>query len=74
MLDNELAEIVDNLRALGSDVADVEVKRAAEALPRTVRETLSAFANTGGGNPHPRPGGNERVQRDWRQQPREDGC
>ena len=49
MLDNELAEIVDNLRALGSDVADVEVKRAAEALPRTVRETLSAFANTGGG-------------------------
>ncbi|MCK2245330.1 MULTISPECIES: ATP-binding protein [unclassified Crossiella] len=49
MLDEELAEIVANLRVLGSDVAGVEAKKAAGGLPRSVRETLSAFANTRGG-------------------------
>jgi len=28
MLDAELAEIVDNLRTIGADIADVEVKTA----------------------------------------------
>jgi ATP-dependent DNA helicase RecG len=44
-----LAEIVDNLRALGGDIADVEVKTSRTELPKTTRETFSAFANTHGG-------------------------
>lgn len=49
MLDDEVAEIVENLRIWGSDGSDVEAKRAATQLPRSLRETLSAFANTVGG-------------------------
>jgi hypothetical protein len=49
MQDEELAEIIRNLRTLGGDVSDVEVKKSQRELPKTVRETLSAFANTGGG-------------------------
>lgn len=49
MQDEELAEIVENLRLLGSDVSDVEVKKAEGGLPRSARETLVAFANTHGG-------------------------
>lgn len=49
MLDDELRAVVSNLRALGSDDCDVEAKRAENTLPKSVRETLSAFANTHGG-------------------------
>ncbi|MFE3781877.1 ATP-binding protein [Amycolatopsis sp. NPDC059090] len=49
MLDDELAEIVGNLRRLGGDDADVEAKRAEDRLPKSVRDTVSAFANTRGG-------------------------
>lgn len=49
MLDNELAEIIGQLRTLGADHACVEAKRAQTKLPKSVRETLSAFANTSGG-------------------------
>ncbi|WP_433371624.1 ATP-binding protein [Streptosporangium sp. CA-115845] len=49
MLDGELTEIVGNLRALGGDIADVEVKASRTELPKSTRETLSAFANTHGG-------------------------
>lgn len=49
MLDDELADIIANLRARGADHAYVEAKRAENKLPKTVRETLSAFANTSGG-------------------------
>jgi ATP-dependent DNA helicase RecG len=49
MLDAELAEIVANLRALGTDIADVEVKSSHGGLPKSLRETLSAFSNTRGG-------------------------
>jgi ATP-dependent DNA helicase RecG len=49
VLDAELAEIIGNLRVLGADIADVEVKNANGGLPKSLRETLSAFSNTGGG-------------------------
>lgn len=49
MDDADLAEVVENLRLFGSDVFDVEAKRASKTLPRSVRDTLSAFANTAGG-------------------------
>ncbi|MEU4246924.1 ATP-binding protein [Amycolatopsis sp. NPDC026612] len=49
MHEEELAEIVENLRLVGSDVSDVEVKKAEGGLPRSARETLVAFANTRGG-------------------------
>jgi ATP-dependent DNA helicase RecG len=49
MLDAELAEIVANLRVLGTDIADVEVKNSRGGLPKSLRETLSAFSNTRGG-------------------------
>ncbi|WET79554.1 ATP-binding protein [Amycolatopsis sp. QT-25] len=49
MLFGELAEIITNLRDLGGDHAFVEAKRAETKLPKSVRETLSAFANTSGG-------------------------
>lgn len=49
MTDEELAEIVDNLRVLGSDVSDVEAKRAEGGLPKSVRETLSSFSNSQSG-------------------------
>ncbi|MEV0597673.1 AlbA family DNA-binding domain-containing protein, partial [Nonomuraea cavernae] len=49
MLDEELSEIIANLRVLGGDVSDVEVKQSQRELPKTIRETLSAFANTHGG-------------------------
>jgi ATP-dependent DNA helicase RecG len=46
---DELGEIVENLRVLGSDVADIEVKKAQGGFPKGLRETLSAFSNTYGG-------------------------
>src|ERR1700722_18157693 len=49
MLDAELAEIVANLRVLGTDIADVEVKNSHGGVPKSLGETLSAFSNTRGG-------------------------
>src|SRR4051812_29717838 len=49
MTNDELAELIEGLRRLGGDDADVEVKRAERALPKTLRETVSAFANARGG-------------------------
>jgi ATP-dependent DNA helicase RecG len=45
----ELEEILQALREVGGDIANVEVKRAEGGLPKRLWETLSAFANTPGG-------------------------
>src|SRR6201996_9043179 len=49
MPDSGLAETAANLRALGADIADVEVKNSSGGLPKSLRDTPSAFSNTGGG-------------------------
>ncbi|MGD9988867.1 ATP-binding protein [Pseudonocardia sp.] len=45
----DLAIMVADLRAEGSDVAEIEVKRASGGYPQNVAPTLSAFGNTPGG-------------------------
>ncbi|PRZ08092.1 ATP-dependent DNA helicase RecG [Isoptericola sp. CG 20/1183] len=49
MTGDELEGIVARLRAVGDDTADVEAKAARTALPKSVRETVSAFQNAHGG-------------------------
>ncbi|AYD90722.1 AAA family ATPase [Actinomyces lilanjuaniae] len=49
MTDEELTERVAQVRAHGSDDARTEVKSAAGGLPKSLWETVSAFANTDGG-------------------------
>lgn len=45
----ETQELVDDLRKRGVETTHVELKSAAGGVPRSLRETLSAFANTSGG-------------------------
>lgn len=45
----ETADLVAQLRRVGTDFSDVEVKSAAGRLPKSVVDTLSAFANGSGG-------------------------
>ena len=49
MNENELANLLESLRRMGSDDLNVEVKESATTLSRDVWETVSAFANTAGG-------------------------
>lgn len=46
---DELVHVIANLREIGTDVSDIEVKSAAGGLPKSLKETLSAFSNTRGG-------------------------
>jgi len=49
-VDDAAAEqLVAELRKFGSEATGVEVKASATSLPKSARETLSAFANTRGG-------------------------
>lgn len=45
----DVPALVASLREQGTDAADVEAKASTRALPKSVRETLSAFSNDHGG-------------------------
>ena len=49
MQDDELAETIRRLRQMRTDTLDVEAKRSANELPKSCRETISAFSNSAGG-------------------------
>lgn len=49
MMETMLPALVERLRAIGSDTATIEVKASVGKMPKSVAETLSAFANGNGG-------------------------
>jgi ATP-dependent DNA helicase RecG len=48
MLDAELAEVVANLRVLGADITDVEVKSSKGGLPKSLRAVAVKSSETSG--------------------------
>ncbi|MFE2166556.1 ATP-binding protein [Streptomyces sp. NPDC059447] len=49
MTPEELRDILTSTQTLGAEAADIEAKKAESALPKSAKETLSAFSNTPGG-------------------------
>ena len=49
MTPSELKELVHAMRKLGTDTAHAEVKTSVGKLPRSLAESVSAFANGDGG-------------------------
>lgn len=47
--DIELAAAVEHMRAAGTDLAEYELKTAAGGFPKTMPDSISAFANGAGG-------------------------
>lgn len=45
----ELVRAVERMRAAGTDLAEYELKSASCGMPKETAESISAFANTGGG-------------------------
>lgn len=46
---DDVIEILATLRRIGGEPTSIEARRAVGGLPRSLRETLSAFSNTDGG-------------------------
>ncbi|HEY0020898.1 MAG TPA: ATP-binding protein [Longimicrobium sp.] len=49
MTSDELRDLLEQLQRQGTELTNVEAKRARDGIPRRIWETLSAFANTPGG-------------------------
>lgn len=45
----EVADLIDHLRHVGSDTRTIEVKTGSRTLPKSILHTLSSFSNTEGG-------------------------